>query len=71
MALSPATMITIIETALEENPVGVVEVRYPDGRTVKFDRDQALSELSRWQNKQTMQSNGGLTMARMQLKGDA
>ncbi len=71
MALSPATMISAIETALEENPVGIVEVRYPDGRTVKFDRAQALNELARWQNKQTMQSNSGLTMSRMQLKGDA
>jgi len=71
MALSPAAMITAIETALEENPIGVVEVRYPDGRTVKFDRNQALSELARWQNKKSMQAGGGLTMARMQLKGDA
>lgn len=46
---TPAEMVTKIETALERN-VGVVQVTI-DGRTVRWDREQALSELSWWKRR--------------------
>lgn len=71
MSVTPAQMIAALEAALLSNPAGVVEVSYPDGRKVRFDRDQALAELSLWERKQTAQASGGLRMTQMHLKGDA
>lgn len=69
--MTPQDMIDAIEAALLANPAGVVNVRYADGRSVQFDRKQALAELGYWQNQKAMQASSGLVMSRMSLKGDA
>lgn len=71
MAVTPAQMISAIEAALLANPTGVVSISYPDGRSINYDRNQALSELAYWERKQTQASSGGLSMTQMKLKGDA
>lgn len=69
--MTPQDMIDAIEAALLANPAGVVSIRYADGRSVNFDRKQALAELGYWQNQKAMQAASGLTMSRLSLKGDA
>lgn len=71
--MSTATdMVTALETALAEN-VGVVEIRTSDGRTVRYDRDQALKELNFWEQRAQMEAQsgttGGLRMCKATFKG--
>jgi hypothetical protein len=64
-------MVTAITDALAANPAGVVSVRFPDGRSIQYDRAQALKELAYWENKVNTQARGGMTMSRCKLIGDA
>lgn len=69
--MDPQEMIDKLEAALLANPGGVVTIRYADGRTITFDRKQAIDELAYWNQKLAAQSGSGLRMARCYLKGDA
>jgi hypothetical protein len=64
-------MIAAIEAALLAQPAGVVSIRYADGRSMTYDRRQAISELNYWQQQERAQAGSGLQMQRMALKGDA
>ena len=68
---TPSEMVTLLTTALAANPAGVVEVKFSDGRSMRYDRQQALAELAMWERKVSAQASGGLTMKRMHLMGDA
>ena len=64
-------MIDAISAALLAQPAGTVSVRYADGRSITYDRRQAISELNYWQQQARAQAGAGLQMQRMALKGDA
>lgn len=70
---TPATYIAAIEAALATTPVGVVAIRFADGRQVNYSREKALAELAYWNRLQDAETsvNGGLQMSRMTMKGDA
>lgn len=68
---SPQDMIDAIEAALLAYPVGIVTIRYADGRTMTYDRKQAIDELAYWQRQVAAQNGSGLQMTRLALKGDA
>lgn len=46
-----ADMVIAIKKALAETPIGPVTVRFADGRTVTYDRDQAIEELVFWERR--------------------
>ena len=64
-------MVVLIQTALAEQPAGVVLIRYADGRQISYDRSALLLELGYWQGVVRAQVSGGMTMCRLGLKGDA
>ena len=70
---TPSQMIAAIEAALLTTPIGVVTIRFADGRSVQYDRKQALAELAYWQrlDDATTSATGGLQMTRCKLAGDA
>lgn len=68
---TPAEMVTLLETALAEQPAGVVTIRFADGRSLQYDRTQLLRELGYWQQQVRAQAGSGLVMGRLGLKGDA
>jgi hypothetical protein len=68
---SPQDMIDKIEAALLAYPTGVVTIRYADGRSIQYDRAQAINELAYWERQKAAQSGAGLSMTRLALKGDA
>lgn len=69
--MTPQDMIDAIEAALLASPIGIVTIRYADGRSMQFDRKQALDELAYWQRQLAAQSGSGLQMTRLALKGDS
>ena len=71
MAVTPAEMIAAIEAALLASPAGTVSIRYADGRSISYDRRQAISELTYWQQQARNQASSGLQMQRIAFKGDA
>lgn len=46
-----ADMVIAIKKALAETPIGSVSVRFADGRSVTYDRKQALEELAYWEKR--------------------
>jgi hypothetical protein len=64
-------MIAAIESALLASPAGTVSIRYADGRSISYDRRQALAELTYWQQQASNQAGSGLQMQRIAFKGDA
>jgi hypothetical protein len=64
-------MIALMESALADQPAGVVTIRFADGRALTYDRKQLLSELAYWQQQARAQAGSGLQMCRLGLKGDA
>jgi hypothetical protein len=68
---SPQDMIDAIEAALLAYPAGVVTIRYADGRSIQYDRKQAIDELAYWQRQVAAQAGSGLIeMRRMNYVGD-
>lgn len=63
-------MIAALTTALAEQPAGIVSIRYADGRSMNYDRKQAIAELSYWQQQARAQAGSGLQMQRLSLRGD-
>lgn len=71
MAASPATMVAILQAALESQPAGIVSVRFADGRSVQYDRHALINELAYWQRLVDAQAGSGLQMTQMSLRGEA
>lgn len=69
MSTNAQTMLDQIDAALASNP-GLAEIRYADGRTLKFDRPGLLRERAYWAALNAQQASGGLTFARLNLRGD-
>lgn len=63
-------MIAALTTALAEQPAGIVSISYADGRSMNYDRKQAIAELSYWQQQARAQAGSGLQMQRLSLRGD-
>jgi hypothetical protein len=70
MAYTNQDFIDALEAFLISN-AGVSSFRHPDGRTVTFDRAQALKELSFWRTKDASATGTMFTRTRIGLVGDA
>jgi hypothetical protein len=64
--ITAAQMVTLIMTALSDNPVGVVSVLV-DGQTVQYSRSQALDELKFWQREAAKEAGTRPRVARIRL----
>ena len=66
---TPSEMVALLKAALEKNP-GVVKIRH-NNREVSYDRDQAMRELAKWEQKAATESSttGALKLCELSLKG--
>lgn len=55
MAVAASEMVSLILTALQANPVGVLSITV-DGQTVQYSRTQALEELKFWEKRALRES---------------